>query len=332
MPFRQRRGGRVQLSVNWRGGSTDQANIISAPAKASIEAKLQNLEDKSGIQLVVATVSSLEGGDIESYANGLFRAWKLGLAKKNNGVLFLIAPNERKMRIEVGYGLEGVLTDAVSSVIIRSAVAPRFKAGDFNGGIERGVDAIIDVLSSDTSEWTKRAAEQSMSETIDQLAPIILFLLFVFIMIYMSRNARGGRGGGPMIFLPPGGGFRRRRRWFWRRRLRRRRIFRRRRIVGRRRRLGGLVMRVSNEDYRRVAEAIRARGTKNRRRNRLRAGAALVGLFLRAGAVGEFRRAGDALAAYRVHAFAGARNLRGANRGVHRGGAAVLAVARAFAC
>jgi uncharacterized protein len=188
------------------GRVTDQANIIPAPAKASIEAKLQNLEDKSSIQLVVATVSSLEGGDIESYANGLFRAWKLGLAKKNNGVLFLIAPNERKMRIEVGYGLEGVLTDAVSSVIIRSAVAPRFKAGDFSGGIERGVDVIIDVLSSDTSEWTKRAAQQSMSETIDQLAPIILFILFMFIMIYMSRNARGG-GGGPMIFLPPGGGF-----------------------------------------------------------------------------------------------------------------------------
>jgi uncharacterized protein len=188
------------------GRVTDQANIISAPAKASIEAKLQNLEDKSSIQLVVATVSSLDGGDIESYANGLFRAWKLGMAKKNNGVLFLIAPNERKMRIEVGYGLEGVLTDAVSSLIIRAAVAPRFKAGDFSGGIERGVDAIIEALSSDTSEWTKRAAEPSMSETLDQLAPIILFILFIFIMIYMSRNARGG-GGGPMIFPPLGGGF-----------------------------------------------------------------------------------------------------------------------------
>jgi uncharacterized protein len=188
------------------GRVTDQANIISAPAKASIEAKLQNLEDKSSIQLVVATVNSLEGADIESYANGLFRAWKLGMAKKNNGVLFLIAPHDRKMRIEVGYGLEGVLTDAVSSVIISTAVAPRFKAGDFSGGIERGVDAIIETLSIDTSEWTKRAAQQNTSETLDQLAPVILFILFMFIMIYMSRNARGG-GGGPMIFLPPGGGF-----------------------------------------------------------------------------------------------------------------------------
>ena len=119
------------------GRVTDQANIISGPAKASIEAKLQNLEDKSGIQLVVATVSSLEGGDIESYANGLFRAWKLGMAKKNNGALFLIAPNERKMRIEVGYGLEGVLTDAVSSVIIRSAVAPRSRVVEIAGLCER---------------------------------------------------------------------------------------------------------------------------------------------------------------------------------------------------
>jgi uncharacterized protein len=190
------------------GRVTDQANIISAQSKTAIEAKLQTLEDKSSIQLVVATVNSLEGADIESYANGLFRAWKLGVAKKNNGVLFLIAPHERKMRIEVGYGLEGVLTDAVSSVIISTAVAPRFKAGDYSGGIERGVDAIIDVLSSDTSEWTKRAAQQDMSALIDQLAPFILLMLFVFIFIYMSRNARGGRGGGPMIFLPPSGGYR----------------------------------------------------------------------------------------------------------------------------
>jgi len=190
------------------GRVTDQANIISAETKAAIETKLQTLEDKSSIQLVVATVNSLEGADIESYANGLFRAWKLGLAKKNNGVLFLIAPNERKMRIEVGYGLEGVLTDAVSSVIIRAAVAPRFKAGDYSGGIERGVDAIIDALSSDTSEWTKRAAPQDSSALIDQLLPFIIFLLFVFIIISMSRNARGGRGGGPMIFFPPSGGYR----------------------------------------------------------------------------------------------------------------------------
>ena len=86
---------------------------------------------------------SLQGSDIETYANELFRTWKLGQAQKNNGVLLLVAPNEHKVRIEVGYGLEGTLTDAVSSVIISTAIVPRFKTGDFSGGIEHGVDGII---------------------------------------------------------------------------------------------------------------------------------------------------------------------------------------------
>lgn len=92
---------------------------------------------------MVATTPSLQGGDIESFANGLFRFWKLGEAKANNGVLLLVAPVERKVRIEVGYGLEGTLTDAVSSIIIQSTIIPRFKTGDFAGGIERGADAVI---------------------------------------------------------------------------------------------------------------------------------------------------------------------------------------------
>jgi uncharacterized protein len=189
------------------GRVTDQAGVLSQPVKTAIEEKLAKLENQSSIQLVVATVRSLQGSDVETYANGLFRAWKLGLAKKNNGVLFLVVPSERKMRIEVGYGLEGVLTDAVSSVILRAAVAPRFKAGDFDGGVERGVDAIIEVLSTDTSEWTRRAASQSASDEQDALLPLLVFLLFVFIIVYMSRNARGGgRGGGPFVFLPPSGG------------------------------------------------------------------------------------------------------------------------------
>ena len=124
------------------GRVVDQANIMSAQSRGDLETKLKDLEDKSGIQLVVATVSSLQGSDVETYANELFRTWKLGQEKKNNGVLLLVAPNEHKVRIEVGYGLEGTLTDALSSVIISSAIVPRFKAGDFSGGIERGVDGL----------------------------------------------------------------------------------------------------------------------------------------------------------------------------------------------
>jgi len=134
------------------GRVVDQANVISAETRGAIEPKLADLEAKSGIQLVVATVNSLEGQEIEPYANELFRNWQLGQKAKNNGVLLLVAPNERRVRIEVGYGLEGTLTDALSKVIITNAIAPRFKTGDFSGGISRGVDDIITVLTTDSSE------------------------------------------------------------------------------------------------------------------------------------------------------------------------------------
>ncbi len=138
------------------GRVVDQANIISAQTRTALEQKLSDLEAKSGIQLVVGTVASLQGQEIEPYANELFRNWKLGEKTKNNGVLLLVAPNERRVRIEVGYGLEGTLTDALSKVIITNAIAPRFKAGDFSDGISRGVDDIITVLTTDASEWQKR--------------------------------------------------------------------------------------------------------------------------------------------------------------------------------
>jgi uncharacterized protein len=138
------------------GRIVDQANIIPADVRTAIEPKLVDLETKSGIQLVVATVSSLEGQEIEPYANDLFRKWQLGEKAKNNGVLLLVAPNDRRVRIEVGYGLEGTLTDALAKVIITNAIAPRFKTGDYGGGISRGVDDIITVLTTDASEWQQR--------------------------------------------------------------------------------------------------------------------------------------------------------------------------------
>jgi uncharacterized protein len=131
------------------GRVVDTANILSADERAALESKLGALQSRSGVQLVVASVTSLGGQEIEPFANALFRALKLGDAKKNNGVLFLIAPKEHHVRIEVGYGLEGTLTDAASKIIIAKAVTPRFKAGDFNGGVDHGVDDIIAVLATD---------------------------------------------------------------------------------------------------------------------------------------------------------------------------------------
>jgi uncharacterized protein len=192
----------------------DQANIMTPQSRSDLETKLKDLEDKSSIQLVVATVKSLQGGDIETYANELFRTWKLGQAQKNNGVLLLVAPNEHKVRIEVGYGLEGTLTDALSSVIISSAIVPRFKTGDFSGGISRGVDGIISILSGDTSEWQRKVdvRQDDSSGDFDKLFPILFFLLILFICWYLIHNAGGSgpsggsaarRGSGP-IFIPYG--------------------------------------------------------------------------------------------------------------------------------
>src|SRR5688500_12102515 len=134
------------------GRIVDQAGIIPAETRETIEPKLIRLEADSGIQLVVATVTSLQGQEIEPYANELFRNWRLGEKAKNNGVLLLVAPNEKRVRIEVGYGLEGTLTDALSKVIITNAITPRFKVGDFGEGISRGIDDIITVLTTDASE------------------------------------------------------------------------------------------------------------------------------------------------------------------------------------
>ena len=194
------------------GRVVDQAGVIPVSARETLETKLKDLEDKSGIQLVVATVKSLQGGDIETYANELFRAWKLGEAKKNNGVLLLVAPTERKVRIEVGYGLEGTLTDALSQVIIASAIVPRFKANDYSGGIERGVDGIISVLTTDAEEWhaKTRVRSEDQQGLFDVLFPLLLFLVVVFIFRYMVGNAGGTSGtlarrNGRTVLIPYGG-------------------------------------------------------------------------------------------------------------------------------
>lgn len=169
------------------GRIVDQAKIISADTRNTIEPKLVDLEAKSGIQLVVATVTSLEGQEIEPYANELFRSWKLGQKDKNNGVLLLVAPNEHRVRIEVGYGLEGTLTDALSKVIITNAITPRFKTGDFSGGIARGVDDIITVLTTDAAEWQQRPALRlDSSQTNDPTNWLIIAAVIVFLGLFIT--------------------------------------------------------------------------------------------------------------------------------------------------
>jgi uncharacterized protein len=175
------------------GRVVDDAGILDPATKAALEQKLSDFETKTTGQLVVVTLKSLEGTSIEDYGYQLGRHWQIGQKEKNTGALLIVAPNERKVRIEVGYGFEGTLTDAVSKLIIENSIIPRLRANDFAVGIGRGVDDIIQAVLVDAEEWKARAKQRPDDQPglIDLLA--LLFFLFIFIMIVRSV-ARQGRG------------------------------------------------------------------------------------------------------------------------------------------
>lgn len=128
------------------GWVNDYADILSPDSRRIIAEQLKSHEERTGNQIAVLTVPTLDGESIEEYAVSVFKAWKLGQKGKDNGILIVVVPAERKMRIEVGYGLEGTIPDGVAGGIIRDVMTPRFKTGDYNGGLEAGVQAIISVL------------------------------------------------------------------------------------------------------------------------------------------------------------------------------------------
>ncbi|QXQ06401.1 TPM domain-containing protein [Sphingosinicellaceae bacterium] len=183
------------------GRVTDAANVLPPATVAELTAKLEALETATGRQLVVATVPSLEDYPIEDYANGLFRAWKLGEAKTNNGVLLLVAPTDRKVRVEVGYGLEDRLTDALSATIIRDRIIPSFKAGDLPGGVVAGTDALIAQLQlpADQARANVVAAAQQPRATrhggpgLGGFVWLGIILLWLFFSVF--RGSRGRSSG-----------------------------------------------------------------------------------------------------------------------------------------
>jgi uncharacterized protein len=140
------------------GRVVDDAGMLSEGTRAVLTRELAELEAKTTHQLVVVTVKSLQGRSIEDYGVRLGRAWQIGQKGRNNGVLLIVAPNERKVRIEVGYGLEGELTDAVAKLIIEERILPNFRQGNMVGGIVGGTEEIIQVLSGDSVEFKRRAA------------------------------------------------------------------------------------------------------------------------------------------------------------------------------
>jgi uncharacterized protein len=187
------------------GRVVDQAGVLSPQAEAAITAKLEALETGTGRQLVVVTLPSLQGLPIEDYGYQLGRHWGIGQKAENNGALFIVAPNDREVRIEVGYGLEPVLTDALSSVIIQSAVLPRFRAGDIEGGVTAGTDAIVQQLSLPDGEAKARVQQAAARPAPEDSNPFpIIITIFILIMVF-HRMIGGRRRGGLLPWIILGG-------------------------------------------------------------------------------------------------------------------------------
>lgn len=180
----------------------DAAHVLSEADTAAITRDLLDLQAKTGVQFAVATVPSLDGGDIETYANGLFRAWKLGQKDVNNGLLLILAPKERKLRFEVGYGLEGTFTDVQSKLILHNTMVPKLKAGDPAGALKAGVADAILVLTKDKASLPERLKPETTNLD-PQTVFIIFFFAVVIFIIVMSRLSRR-RGGGWFVPINTG--------------------------------------------------------------------------------------------------------------------------------
>jgi uncharacterized protein len=175
------------------GRVVDLANVLSPETEDSLTEQLAAHEQRTSNQVVVATVSSLQGYDIERFANELFRAWGLGQKDRNNGVLLLVAPDEREVRIEVGYGLEGTLTDALSADIIQNRILPEFRDGDLAGGITRGVDSILAAIEG-TYEPVFRSPNGDTTEAlIIALAILGLWVPMVLLALWKQETILGAR-------------------------------------------------------------------------------------------------------------------------------------------
>lgn len=208
------------------GRVVDQAQVLDPASERRLSQTLEAHERATTEQIVVVTVPDLQGYTIEEYGYQLGRHWGIGQAGRDNGALLIVAPNERRVRIEVGYGLEGRLTDAQSAIIIDQAITPAFQQGDYTGGIVNGVNAILRVLAGEPLPAQSEPRPEADGPRHDGFSP--LFFILLFIILSMLRRGRrrsllgaillgstlgrggrhggfGGRGGGG--FRGGGGGF-----------------------------------------------------------------------------------------------------------------------------
>ncbi len=206
------------------GRIVDNANLLTAEDRTAIEAELTALEATSTDQIAVVTVPSLDGYPIEDYGIGIARKWQIGQKDKDNGIIVIVAPNERKVRIEVGRRLEPLMTDTMSKLIIENAILSKFRRGDFSGGIRDGVRDVKAVLLGDAEEVKTRAkiARNPQGEWMPLIHFLVIFGIFALVIYINMRAARDmqqtigpdgqrrtsrrrGYGSGP-IFIPGGSG------------------------------------------------------------------------------------------------------------------------------
>jgi len=185
-----------------QGYVSDYTNTLSTDFKSQLETNLKDFETKTGNEIAVAMISSLDGDTVENYAFKLFEQWKIGKKDKDNGILLLIAKNDRKLRIEVGYGLEPLLTDGEAGEIIRNIITPEFKKGDYQTGILNGVTAIQKKLQGEALPASKTSSSD--------LPGIIIFLIIMFsifgIPLFMGLTYLLGRTKGILLGGLIGGG------------------------------------------------------------------------------------------------------------------------------
>ncbi|MFA6116081.1 MAG: TPM domain-containing protein [Sphingomonas sp.] len=200
------------------GRVVDDAKLLSPEQAAQLTQLSGDIEKASSRQFVVATIPDLQGYPIEDYGNKLIRGWAIGQKGANNGIILIVAPNERKVRIEVGYGLEPIMTDALSSMIINETILPRFKAGDMAGGIVAGAEAVSEQMklpleaaeARAVQQVSKPAARSRSNDSGTSIPFVVIFWIIVVAFIVLSRFRRGtsGRryrsGVAPVILWGPG--------------------------------------------------------------------------------------------------------------------------------
>jgi uncharacterized protein len=180
------------------GRVVDEAGLLSAAERERLTSQLAAHERATGQQVVVVTVRSLQGYPIEDFGYQLGRAWGIGEKGKNTGALLIVAPNERAVRIEVGYGLEGLLTDALSRSIIERDILPAFRQGQFARGIIDGTSAMLVALGGSAAAPSHVASPVPAAN--DDFAPLIFIAIIIFIVIIRFHYGRGG------VWIVPGGG------------------------------------------------------------------------------------------------------------------------------